>query len=161
MTIAEAIQKLGPKPANGLLLGEVISIQGILVEVQPLDGSAAILDARLACSDGDGILVTPKIGSLVACSDGDIPVVVLFSEITSFKVKIQGQEMTLDNQALQLNGFLSIQSQNASLKNCIDELIDFILQIQVFNPIIGNSTLLPALAPQLLALKSKFATFIK
>ena len=51
MTISEAIKMLGGKQAKSLVLGKVLGVTGSLVEVEPLDGTATILDARLSTEE--------------------------------------------------------------------------------------------------------------
>lgn len=162
MTIQETIRKLsGATPAAQFLLATVVRVDANLADLDPLDGSAQILDARLMVQDGDGLLLTPKIGSLVGCLiQGGIASIVLYSELSKVEYKFAGQKATIDQQKLSVDGFFALSSQSSDLKSCINELIDFIIALQVVNPIVGNSILLPAQIPQLQSLKAKFNTFL-
>ena len=162
MNIKQAIQKLsGAGSSVALCLAKVVAINGSLLDAEPLDGSATILDLRLLSEGEKGLLLTPKIGSLIGCIfEGGVGFVVLFSELEKLEVSVGNQKIEVLDEKISISGSLAVFSELADLKSCINELIDLITQLQFINPIVGSSSLLPIFIPQLELLKTKFNSFL-
>lgn len=86
---------------------EVISvdIENQTADLQPLDGSAEILDALIQVAE-NGVLVEPKVNSLVACVfvSKELAVIVNHSEIKQFGFQIENISFVANKDEIQLNG---------------------------------------------------------
>lgn len=95
-----------------------VDVESQTVDLQPLDGSAEILDALIQVAE-NGVFVEPKIGSLVACVfvTKEIAVVVNYSEIKQFQIKIEGVEFQFDKE-----GFL-LKKEGETLAKLMSDLL--------------------------------------
>lgn len=86
---------------------EVISvdIENQTADLQPLDGSAEILDALIQVAE-NGVLIEPKVNSLVACVfvSKELAVIVNHSEIKQFGFQIENISFVANKDEIQLNG---------------------------------------------------------
>lgn len=164
MTIQEAISRILPKDEVYSKIGKVLSINETdkTVNVQPIDGSADILGVMLCAAPNGTIEIYPKLNSMAVVTflGKNVAYLGLLAEVDRVKVTIEQQEIHFDSTGLQLAGSLGVASNISNLKSAIGELLDFIVAIQVVTPA-GNGVLLPALVPQINALKSKFNSFLK
>lgn len=163
MTIQEALNKLLPREEVYSKIGKVLSVNETdkTCEVQPIDGGANILGVMICANQSGKIEIFPKLDSLaiVTFLGKNVAYLGLISEVDKIRITIEQQELLIDSTGVSIAGKLGVKSQTADLKSAVNELIDFILAIQVITPA-GNGTLLPALVPQLNILKSKFNSFL-
>ncbi len=121
MELKEIIQQLAGKGDEIYAkICEVVSvdIENQTADLKPLDGSSEILDVLIQVAE-NGVFVEPKKGSLVACVfvSKELAIVVNYSEIKQFKIKVEGVEFQFDK-----NGFL-LKKENETLKKLMADLI--------------------------------------
>lgn len=135
---------------------EVISVdtENKTADLKPLDGSAEILDVLIQVAE-NGIFQEPKKGSLVACVfvSKELAVIVNYSELKQFQVKIEGVEFQFDK-----DGFL-LKKENETLKKLMVDLLKEIQKMK-FTTNTG-STILLVNKPQFLAIENRFKQFLK
>jgi hypothetical protein len=162
MNIRDLIRQLGGQSSPLLQIGTVKSIDGLKCDVS-IEFEEDLLDVNLAL--GDNLTLVPKIGSMVVVAMmGQFGYVVMVEEADKAILNIAGQKLTIQATGIEVEGFLSLASQTADLKSTLEELLDFIqnLQTTVTTPAgPGSGILNPALIPQLVAIKTKFNTFLK
>ncbi len=131
-----------------------VDVESQTVDLQPLDGSAEILDALIQVAE-NGVFVEPKIGSLVACVfvTKEIAVVVNYSEIKQFQIKIEGVEFQFDKE-----GFL-LKKEGETLAKLMSDLLKEIQRMK-FTTNTG-STIQLVNAAQFMAIENRFKTFLK
>lgn len=131
-----------------------VDVENQTADLEPLDGSAEILDARLQVAE-NGVFVEPKIGSLVACVfvTKEIAVVVNYSELKQFQIRIEGVEFQFD-----IEGFL-LKKENETLAKLMSDLLKEIQRMK-FTTNTG-STIQLVNAAQFMAIENRFKTFLK
>ena len=102
-----------------------VDIEKQTADLQPLDGSSEILDAHIQVAE-NGIFIEPKIGSLIACVfvNKETAVVVNYSEIKQFQIKIEQVEFQIDK-----NGFL-LKKEEETLANLMKDLLQEIQRMK-------------------------------
>lgn len=102
-----------------------VDVENQTADLEPLDGSSEILDARLQVAE-NGVFVEPKIGSLVACVfvSKETAVVVNYSEIKQFQIKIEGVEFQFDKE-----GFL-LKKEGETLADLMKDLLQEIQRMK-------------------------------
>lgn len=103
----------------------------------------------------NGVFVEPKKGSLVACvfASKELAIVVNYSEITQFQVKIEGVEFQFDK-----NGFL-LKKEDETLKKLMVDLLKEIQNMK-FTTNTG-STILLVNKPNFIQIENRFKNFLK
>lgn len=112
-----------------------VDVENQTADLEPLDGSSEILDARLQVAE-NGVFVEPKIGSLVACVfvSKETAVVVNYSEIKQFQIKIEGVEFQFDKE-----GFL-LKKENETLAKLMSDLLQEIQNMKFLTSSGGPTT---------------------
>lgn len=149
------------------LVGKVKSIDAAkrTCVVEPINEDADLLDVRLQAEQesSTGIYTKPKVGSYVVVTflGKNTAYIALCSEIDSVEIKINAQTITIDGaNGVDISGFLKVASATSDLKSAISELIDLVIGLSIV--VVGTAgTVNPTQTPLLVALKAKFATFLK
>lgn len=155
-----------------LKLCKVVSIDESkrIMECEPLDGTANILDVRLTASateeqtDEDKICLFPRVNSIVAIGflDSNEAVLVLASEIDKVEIKIGDSVLTIDKNKYHLNAnkieFKSVEdtmlrasifdmanNDGISVKSIINRFIDEVKKIVVVTGVSPNVGALEAI----------------
>jgi hypothetical protein len=134
-----------------------INYEKRLADVEPIDGTAKILDVRLTASsntedaDNDFICSFPKKGSVVAVGffDSNEALVILASEIEKIELKLGTTHLLIDDKKCNLNAdamafklnknsTLSISNDNVSLKDLLTRTLDEIMKIKVLQGVSPN-----------------------
>lgn len=137
---------------------EVIKVDedGKTADLQPLDGSAEILDAFITTDDDNGgLYAEPAVGSLVCVVfvSKEIAVIVNPSELKQFRVKIEKCEFQMDK-----NGFL-LKKENENLAKLMSDLLQEIQKMK-FTTNTG-STITLVNASQFKEIENRFKTLLK
>jgi hypothetical protein len=163
MNIRDAIQQIVGNSKPTVQIGKVKSIDGLKCDLS-VEFEEDLLDVNISLSQDFAVI--PKIGSTVAVvMMGQFAYIIMVEQVEKVVLNIGGQKLTVEASGMQIEGFLGLanQSQSASLKSSIEDLIDFIqnLQTTVTTPAgPGTGVLNPALIPPLTAIKAKFSTFL-
>lgn len=167
MDIRELIQELAKTDAEVYsVIGKVTALNQTdrTCTVEPLNGDAELFDVRLQAVEkgANGFCIEPKINSdvVVTFINKNLAYVALCSEVENVKLNIGTQEVLIDNQSMTINGFLKVASEVSDLKTVVGELIDAIMGLPIL--VSGAAgTVNPSYFPQLIAIKTKFNSFLK
>lgn len=127
--VADAIRGLVPMYEGGVLASvTAVDVAQATCDVAPLDGSAAMLDVRLATSSG-GFLLVPKVGSIVlVLPSQEVFYVVAKSELSAAKVFADRVDLAGEHgQPIPLGDDL-----NQDLSSVVDELSALVSAIDAF-----------------------------
>jgi hypothetical protein len=123
MTLRDIFDKIfAEKGLQGSVICKVLSVQGDIVEVEPLDGTASF-SARLQADEVAGLKLTPADNSIVIVAfsnKNNVPYVALFSRIKKAEMIVQEK--------------IKIANQTASLGSLLQNLISAIEDLTVPTP---------------------------
>ncbi len=123
LTTGQAIRQLaenGDEVYAKIGIAQEVNEAERVCDVEPLDGSAPILDVRFqADTEGDGEVKIPKIGSpvLVGFIDKETAVIINWSDLDRYNLKIESTEFEIDKDGFRL------KRENENLKEVMEDLL--------------------------------------
>jgi hypothetical protein len=102
----------------------VINVDGFVCDCEPIDGSADFLDVRLNAGLTDGVLITPKVGSIVMVTRYQT-----FEAFISLVTEVAKIEITCDNVIYNNgdNGGMVLVKELVKKINALEELTNTLL----------------------------------
>lgn len=140
-TIKQIIQELADKQEEVYsVVGEVIGLEGTRCDVRPLNGTADIFDVRLEASEGNAVIVYPKMGSQVVITfiSKEAAYLALASEVDKIELGRKALEKVVKGESLNKNLEQLIDQFQAlllALSTESAELISIASSVPIFGPL--------------------------
>jgi len=124
------LRRLVEEPGYETYACRVTAVDGATCKVERIIDDKAVSDVRLNATVklGDGLVVTPKVGSVVLITniDGDKNFVSQFSEVEKVEFKdVHGFELVVED------GKVSVKNNGYNLRKAFDDLLDAIGRLTV------------------------------
>ena len=167
MTIREMIQAMAKSGNSPVLLCRVTAVDeaGRLVDVDPVNGDAEILDVRLQLTEGNdaGAVAIPKTGELVLVLmvTEELGFVLLSDQITRYAIDVATTHFRFDDKGLAISSAAAdFKTEINALIDLVDELLTTLQTFQVISAAPGapSGPPAPTVLPKLVTAKTKLAT---